>query len=166
MSISAEVRLSSARAASMLMRMSVSIDLTSGCWMIGAPNCTRCAAYSCAAWYAASAMPIACAATPSRALFIRSSMARKPCPRVASRNASARSNSMTHVGEPWMPSFDSTRATRSPFGRPSGSVFGHSIRLSPLVVPFDCSKVSASRASTRWTCAPPFVMKIFSPSMK
>jgi hypothetical protein len=30
-----------------------------------------------------------------------------------------------------------------------------------LVVPFDCSKVSASRAGTGWTCAPPFVMKIF-----
>ena len=42
-------------------------------------------------------------------------MARKPCPGVPSRNASAWSNSITQVGEPWMPSFVSTRATRTPF---------------------------------------------------
>ena len=117
--------------------MSVSIDLTSGCWMIGASNCTRCSAYARASWNAPSAMPSACAATPSRAPFIRSSIALKPCPGVPIRKPSAWSNSTTHVGEPWIPSFDSTRETRMVLARPSGSTFGQRIRLSPFVVPFD-----------------------------
>ena len=93
-------------------------------------------------------------------------MARKPPPAWPRRNASAWSNSITQVGEPWMPIFRSTRDTRTRFRVPSGSVTGQSARLRPWVVPRDWSNVAPSRASTRCMSAPPFVMKILLPSMK
>jgi len=93
-------------------------------------------------------------------------MALKPSPLVPMRQASARSKRSAAVGEPWMPSLCSSRSTRSRFGLPSGSVRGQMKSDSPLVVFFERSKVSASRASTRCTSAPPLVMKIFWPSRK
>ena len=113
---------------------------------------------------AASHRPSDCDATPSRALFMRSSMARKPRPFSPRRTPSAPSKTTSQVAEPWMPSFRSRRVTRTPLGEPSSRCRGTSRSERPLVVPFDSSKVSASRASTRCTSAPPFEMKIFWPS--
>ncbi len=84
-------------------------------------------------------MPMPCAATPSRALFIRSSIARKPWPLVPSRQPCAFSNTTSQVGEPWMPSFFSSRATRMPLRLPSSRWRGTRISDSPLVVPLLCS---------------------------
>ncbi len=93
-------------------------------------------------------------------------MALKPSPRTPIRHASARSKRISAVGEPCRPSLCSSRATVSRFFVPSGSTRGQMKSDSPFVVPLVCSKVSASRASTRWTPAPPLVMKIFWPSRK
>ena len=65
------VSYSSAREASMLTFMSASMPLTAVSSPMGAPNCTRSAAYLAAARYAASAMPCACAAMAMRAPFMR-----------------------------------------------------------------------------------------------
>ena len=87
-------------------------------------------------------------------------------PRFASpiSSASAPSNSMTQVGEAWMPSLRSMPPQRSALRCPSGSTFGAAKSEMPRVP----GGASGSRASTRCSvfavrsCSPQ-VMKIFWP---
>ena len=120
--------------------------------MIGAPNCTRCAAYSRASLVRRLGDPdrLRRDAEPRVVHEIEHGAEALPAARRAGTPRRGRTRSRRWASRGCRAS--SRRARRGCRSRrPSGSVVGQSIRLRPLVVPFDWSKVAASRASTRWT---------------
>ncbi len=117
----------------------------------GVGPCRRSAAWAAAFWSAASATPIPCMATPSRALFIMVNIAAMPLCGAPTSQPVAPSNCSTAVGEPCSPSLCSRLTVSTAFGasgRPSapGRSFGTRNRL----IPFVPGAASGSRASTRW----------------
>ena len=99
----------------------VSIDLTSGCWMIGASNWTRCdrilARLAEGSLGDADRLRRDTEARVVHQVEHGAEALAAPC---RAGSASAWSNSITQVGEPWMPILVSTPGTRMPLRRPVG----------------------------------------------